>query len=260
MKDTRSTKYLKNRKMNVSLKNTACWGYWTGAQMYHLETSKENAPWFEALTDQCGWAWFIPLHDGTVSVGVVMDLATSNRKKIEGNDSLESHYIEQLAFAPGLQKLLVGATLKTAGSATAIRSASDFSYSATEYSGDHFRLVGDASAFIDPFFSSGVHLAVSGGFIAAVSIAASIRGHCTEIEAARFHDAKLANHTNGEFLLVVLGAYKQIRSQESSVLCDVDEDNFDRAFSVIRPSESYHCSLESPTFLFPQLFKVQQTE
>lgn len=37
------------------------------------------------------------------------------------------------------------------------------------------------------------------------------------------------------FLLVVMGAYKQIRAQSQPVLSDVDEENFDRAFSIIRP-------------------------
>jgi flavine halogenase len=39
------------------------------------------------------------------------------------------------------------------------------------------------------------------------------------------------------FLVVVLSAYKQMRSQENSVLSDFDEDNFDRAFDIIRPGE-----------------------
>jgi hypothetical protein len=37
------------------------------------------------------------------------------------------------------------------------------------------------------------------------------------------------------FTVVVLGVYKQIHAQESSVLSDIDEDNFDRAFDFIRP-------------------------
>jgi flavine halogenase len=45
-----STKYLKNRQMNNSLKNIACWGYWTNAGMYNPGTYRENAPWFESLT------------------------------------------------------------------------------------------------------------------------------------------------------------------------------------------------------------------
>ncbi|TFK22827.1 FAD/NAD(P)-binding domain-containing protein [Coprinopsis marcescibilis] len=46
-----STKYLRNRRMNSSLKNVACWGYWEGGyEMYMPGTRRENAPWFEALT------------------------------------------------------------------------------------------------------------------------------------------------------------------------------------------------------------------
>jgi hypothetical protein len=37
------------------------------------------------------------------------------------------------------------------------------------------------------------------------------------------------------FLIVVLSAYKQIRSQVTNVLADVDEDNYDRAFDFFRP-------------------------
>lgn len=45
-----STKYLKNRHFNVSLKNVAVWGYWNDVRCYGVGTSREGAPWFEALT------------------------------------------------------------------------------------------------------------------------------------------------------------------------------------------------------------------
>ena len=44
-----STKYLKNRHFNKALNNIACWGYWEGTDSYRPGTSRENAPWFEAL-------------------------------------------------------------------------------------------------------------------------------------------------------------------------------------------------------------------
>ncbi len=47
-----STKYLKNRTFNNSLKNVAVWGYWTGTNRYAPGTNRENAPWFEALTGE----------------------------------------------------------------------------------------------------------------------------------------------------------------------------------------------------------------
>ncbi|KAJ7780262.1 hypothetical protein DFH07DRAFT_468316 [Mycena maculata] len=238
-----STKYLKNRHMNETLKNIACWGYWKGADMYAPGTDRENSPWFEALTDESGWAWFIPLQGKVVSVGIVMDSKISANKKAaaaaaaNGNGhTLQDHYLSQLPLVPKLKNLLGSAELRVDpdGLIPAVRSASDFSYTASRYSGDHFRLVGDASAFIDPFFSSGVHLAVSGGLTAAVTIAASIRKHCSEAEAGMFHDHKVAvSYTR--FLLTVMGAYKQMRNQQVPVLSDISEDNFDKAFDLIRP-------------------------
>ncbi|KAJ7869697.1 putative halogenase [Mycena olivaceomarginata] len=221
-----------NRHFNNSLRNVACWGYWRGASMYAPEghSERNNAPWFEAMTDETGWCWFIPLHNGTVSVGV----------------SLTAHYHAQLQLAPGLVRLLADGELisdiKSAGgtllarsfSHPANRSGVDYSYSATNYAGPNYRLVGDAAAFIDPFFSSGVHLALTGALSAASSIAASIRKQCTEQEAAAFHDAKIGTSYT-RFLLVVLGVYKQIKAQESPVFSDINEDNFDRAFTFLRP-------------------------
>ncbi len=54
-----------------------------------------------------------------------------------------------------------------------------------------FDLTLGSLAFIDPFFSSGIHLALTGGLSAASTIAASIRGHCTEEEACGFHSSKV---------------------------------------------------------------------
>ena len=37
------------------------------------------------------------------------------------------------------------------------------------------------------------------------------------------------------FLIVVLGTYKQMRNQNVAIMSDIDEDNFDRAFDILRP-------------------------
>ncbi|KAG1720058.1 putative halogenase [Suillus lakei] len=236
-----STKYLKNRRFNQALNNVACWGYWDGTGSYMPGTARQNAVWVEALEDESGWAWFIPLHDGSTSVGIVMDQESSNRKKKASRatsggsgSNLQTHYIEELSRAPGVLKLIEKGTLRNDGTPEAVKSASDFSYSASSYAGDHFRLAGDSGAFIDPFFSSGVHLAFTGGLSAALTIAASIRGLCSEEDAQRWHTSKIATSYT-RFLLVVLGTYKQIRNQTMPVMSDVDEDNFDRAFDLIRP-------------------------
>ncbi|TRM65844.1 hypothetical protein BD626DRAFT_555916 [Schizophyllum amplum] len=237
-----STRYLKNRTFNSALRNTAHWGYWTGTRKYAPGTKRENAPWFEALTDQSGWAWFIPLHNGTTSVGVVVaeDVTREAKAKmrvvrpeIDIASMQREFYASQLERAPGLKELLVGANLKDNGRDT-VRTAGDYSYSASVYAGVNWRLVGDAGAFIDPFFSSGIHLALTGGLSAAGTIASVMRGRCTSHQAMKFHDTKIATSYT-RFLLVVLATYKQIRSQDSPVLSSVDEDNFDRAIEFLRP-------------------------
>jgi 2-polyprenyl-6-methoxyphenol hydroxylase-like FAD-dependent oxidoreductase len=50
------------------------------------------------------------------------------------------------------------------------RAAADFSYRVAEASGDGWLSVGDAAGFIDPLFSTGFHLAVRGGALAAAAI------------------------------------------------------------------------------------------
>lgn len=45
-----STKYLKNRHFNASLKNIAVWAYWRNVGGYGLGSKRQGSPWFEALT------------------------------------------------------------------------------------------------------------------------------------------------------------------------------------------------------------------
>nr|ANY27070.1 flavin dependent-halogenase [Aspergillus carbonarius] len=229
-----STKYLKNRTFNNYLKNVASWGYWEGATPYGMGTPVEGQPFFEALQDGSGWVWFIPLHNNTTSIGIVMNQELSTqKKKLSTTTSSRAFYLESLAGARGISRLL---DPTTATLTSDIKHASDWSYNASAYGSPYLRIVGDAGAFIDPYFSSGVHLAVSGGLSAAVSIAASIRGDCPEEAAWKWHSQGVANRY-GRFLLVVLGATKQIRAGDRPVLNGVGDEGFDEAFMVIRPGE-----------------------
>ncbi|KAJ5701353.1 hypothetical protein N7488_008901 [Penicillium malachiteum] len=93
------------------------------------------------------------------------------------------------------------------------KAASDWSYSASTYAGPNFRLVGDAGCFIDPYFSSGVHLALSSALSAAMRIQAVRRGEVSKYEGAKWHSTKTAEGYS-RFLLVVMTALKQILIQE----------------------------------------------
>lgn len=263
-----STKYLKNRRFTQGLKNVASWGYWKSGGVYGVGTHKEGSPYFEALqgkfpilrapphinlersssensnhsSDASGWVWFIPLHNGTHSVGVVMNQEMStNKKKESGSPSSRDFYIKSLDLVPGIKKLLSEAEL-----ISDVKSASDWSYSASSYATPYVRIAGDAGCFIDPFFSSGVHLALSSGLSAAVTVSASIRKDIDERTAATWHSKKVAEGYT-RFLLVVLSSLKQIRQQDDPVLSDWDEEGFDRAFAFFRPSKPSFLSLDLET-------------
>lgn len=137
--------------------------------------------------------------------------------------------MESLKLAPRIEAIL------SQGEMTApVKQASDWSYSATCYAAPNVRIVGDAGCFIDPYFSSGVHLALSGAMSAAVTIRAVQRGECDEQVAMNWHSKKVAEGYT-RFLLVVLSAMKQIRKSDEPILSDWDEDGFDRAFAFFRP-------------------------
>ncbi|KAF9456679.1 hypothetical protein BDZ94DRAFT_330307 [Collybia nuda] len=225
-----STKVLHNRHHNQTLKNIATWGYWTGsAGVYGKGTNREGAILIEGLVDgPPGWAWFIPLA-GKISVGIVMHETDNTSLRREYGGSTKMHYLRALARAPDVLALLQDAVL-----GDEVRMASDYSYSAASYAGPGWRLAGDAGAFIDPFFSSGVHLAFHGGLSAAISVLASLRRDVPEDAAAAYHNKKVAmSYTR--FLLVVLSAYKQLRYQNMDILSDVESRDFDAAFELLRP-------------------------
>lgn len=158
-----------------------------------------------------------------------MEQASSiKKKKLSGCESALEFYKQSIQEAAGVAHYLSKAEL-----VTELKHASDWSYSASAYASPYLRIVGDAGAFIDPYFSSGVHLALSGALAAAVTISASIRGDCDEQKAYQWHSSQVSERFT-RFLLVVLSATKQIRHQDTAILNDGGDDGFDKAFSIIR--------------------------
>lgn len=186
----------------------------------------------ESASDGSGWAWFISSHNGITSVEIVMNQIMSTDKKRASFLNGKDFYMTSIKKARGVHHLLSQAEL-----AIEIKYASNWFYSASAYASPYVRIFGDADAFIDSYFFFGVHLALSDALSAAVSICASIPGDCDEQTAWKWHSARVAERFT-RFLLVVLSATKQIRSKDTPVMQGSGEDNFDRAFSIIRPGTS----------------------
>jgi flavin-dependent dehydrogenase len=85
--------------------------------------------------------------------------------KTRGKRSLTEFLMDGIAMCPPLKKRLMGARL-----INEIEATSNFSYVSERNHGKSYVLLGDAYAFIDPVFSSGVLLAMNSGLIAADAI------------------------------------------------------------------------------------------
>lgn len=99
-----------------------------------------------------GWIWIIPLAGQKVSVGLVVNV---QRPAGEATTALFQRYLQQSDF---LEQLLDGATQDWP-----IRSEANFSYVNQQRYGKRYVCCGDAAGFLDPVFSSGVFLALTGG-------------------------------------------------------------------------------------------------
>jgi 2-polyprenyl-6-methoxyphenol hydroxylase-like FAD-dependent oxidoreductase len=114
--------------------------------------------WFEH-----GWFWFIPLADGATSVGAVVWPAYLKRR--QKGMSVEAFFRETIALCGPLAERLADAELMGEVHATG-----NYSYTGDMTHGRNFVLLGDAFAFIDPVFSSGVMLAMQSAFAGADAI------------------------------------------------------------------------------------------
>jgi flavin-dependent dehydrogenase len=105
-----------------------------------------------------GWFWFIPLLDGVTSVGAVCWPYYLKTRRTDPSTFLK----QTIALCPSLAARMRDAEMVAPATATG-----NYSYICDRMAGDRWIMVGDAFAFIDPVFSSGVYLAMSGAFKAA---------------------------------------------------------------------------------------------
>lgn len=95
------------------------------------------------------WTWFIPLGHGETSIGVVFD-----RRLLDLHEQRDkpAAYLEFLRQLSPCQELLEGAEMRRED----FRFYSHLPYVARQYMGEGWALVGDAAAFLDPYYSPGL--------------------------------------------------------------------------------------------------------
>lgn len=136
-----------------------------------------------------GWFWLIPLADGATSVGAVVWPYYMKRRATP----VREFFASTIAQCPPLAERLSGATL-----CTAVEATGNYSYLCDGCYGKNYLMIGDAFAFIDPIFSSGVMLAMTGASAAAQAVDDILRNPSGRAGALRKFD-KLMRHGPKEF-------------------------------------------------------------
>ena len=156
------------------LNKIAVWTYYQGALR---DPGIDEGATTIAYLPHKGWFWYIPLPENIVSVGAVAekpylyngtrDLATIFHHEVGKNAWIQQH------LAPGRQT-------------GPYRVTGEYSYRSRYCAADGLVLVGDAFAFLDPVFSSGVFLALRSGELAADAVDAALTAG--DVSASRFSE------------------------------------------------------------------------
>ena len=145
------------------LKKVAIWNYFKGAKR---DSGIDEGATTIAYLPEKGWFWYIPLQNDIVSVGVVADKtylydetrdpAVIFEREIKNNKWIENH-------------------LNGSQTMDDFRITGDYSYRSKYCATDGLVLTGDAFAFLDPVFSSGLYFALKGGEMAADHVECALR-------------------------------------------------------------------------------------
>jgi flavin-dependent dehydrogenase len=142
------------KKRDPYLNKIAIWTYYKDAMR---DPGLDEGATTVAYLPEKGWFWYIPLPEGMVSVGVVAekdylysdtrDIAEIFQREVKNNVWIDEH------LAPGTQT-------------GEYRVTGEFSYRSEYCAAEGLILAGDAFAFLDPVFSSGIFLALKSGELA----------------------------------------------------------------------------------------------
>lgn len=163
----------KLRRKNDQHQSAAIFGHYRGAET----RAGEDAGNISIYSFAHGWMWMIPLPDGVMSVGAVCRPEYLKQRKGRSVEFL----LDTLKLSPALWQRLQHAELID----DEVRVTGNYSYDSTCMGGPGWILVGDAFAFLDPVFSSGVYLAMSGAEKAAEVVDAALREPSREVALLR---------------------------------------------------------------------------
>ncbi len=144
------------------------------------------------------WSWFIPLDDGTVSVGVTVP----SDYFLSKNESKHDFLVRELhEVNPEIKRRIPEVVLTEEA-----RAISNYSYHIKEFTGDGFLCVGDSHRFIDPIFSFGVYFGIKEGEFSAKAIKAYLDGETRGL-ANPFADYQRQSEVGQDVIQALIDAF-----------------------------------------------------
>lgn len=156
------------RRYSEFFRSLALFGYYEGGK----RLSQPNSGNILCAAFDSGWFWYIPLSDSLTSVGAVVRSEMAD--KVQGDP--EQALTNLIAECPIISDYLHSAKRVTDGEYGRLRVRKDYSYHSTKFWHPGMIVIGDAACFVDPVFSSGVHLATYSALLAARSINSTLAG------------------------------------------------------------------------------------
>jgi len=153
------------------LRKATVWSYFRGGKRLPGIDAGETTMF---LIPGGGWFWYIPLPDDVVSVGLVAD----PEYVFSQSDDMEAAYVREVARCAALSERLVNA--ERFGP---VRGSRHLAYVNRQTCGDGWVMIGDARAFLDPIYSSGLFLALGAAELAAQCIDEALKSG--DVSAAR---------------------------------------------------------------------------
>ena len=153
------------------LNKASAWGYFRGGKRLPGIDAGETTMF---LIPGGGWFWYIPLPNDIVSVGIVAD----PDYLFSATDDIEEAFLREVALCAPLS-----ARLAQAYRFGPVRGSRRLAYLNRQTCGDGWVMIGDARAFLDPIYSSGLYLALGSAELAAQCVDDGLK--CGDVSAAR---------------------------------------------------------------------------
>ena len=170
------------KRSNKHNSTAAVYAHWRGVRMQ----LNEQPGFITVHLASDGWFWMIPLPGDVMSIGFVGNADVFKNRR----GSAHELYLDRLARSP-----TVAARMVHAERISDITGTGNYSYRATTCHGDGWMAIGDAYAFLDPVFSSGVLLAMTaaglGADVADTALRDRVAGRTLAVRAEKRMNAAM---------------------------------------------------------------------